>query len=120
MIRSVVFTVLLAIGFFVADRLGYASLVHPRWPVMLLFFLSISLLIHRLMEAGFQNNRANFIPFYMASTIARFLLSAGFVGFFLFRHVEQRRLFITEFLVLYIFYTSFEIFGLGRNLRRDL
>lgn len=86
---------------------------------MLIFFLSVSFLIHRLMNAGFQDNRANFIPFYMASTIARFLLSAAFVGFFLFRHVEQRRLFIIEFLVLYICYTSFEIFGLGRNLRRD-
>lgn len=119
MLRSILFTAILAIVFFVADRFGYSAYVHPQWPVMLLFFLSISLLIHRLMDAGFQDNRANFIPFYMASSIARFLLSAGFVGFFLFRHVEQRRLFITEFLVLYIFYTSFEIFGLGRNLRRD-
>ncbi len=120
MVRSLLFTTALAIAFFVAEQLGYGSLVHPQWKVMLLFFLSVSLLIHRLMEAGFQNNRANFIPFYMASTIARFLLSAVFVGFFLFRHVGQRRLFIIEFLVLYIFYTSFEIFGLGRNLRRDL
>ena len=120
MLRSIVFTIVLGIAFFVADRFGYSSFVHPQWKVMLLFFLSISLLIHRLMDAGFQNNRANFIPFYMTSTIARFLLSAGFVGFFLFQHVEQRRLFIIEFLVLYIFYTCFEIFGLGRNLRRDL
>lgn len=120
MVRSVVFTILLAIGFFVAGPLGYAEFVHPQWTIMLLFFLSISLLIHRLMEAGFQNNRANLIPFYMASTIARFLLSTTFVGFFLFRQVEQRRLFIIEFFVLYMFYTSFEIFGLGRNLRRDL
>ncbi|MBC8152718.1 MAG: hypothetical protein H7Z72_07400 [Bacteroidetes bacterium] len=120
MVRSVVLTILLAIVFFVAGPLGYTGFVHPQWPVMLLFFLSVSLLIHRLMEAGFQNNRANFVPFYMVSTIARFLLSTAFVGFFLFWHVEQRRLFIIEFFVLYMFYTSFEIFGLGRNLRRDL
>lgn len=87
---------------------------------MLLFFLSVSFLIHRLMGAGFQNNRANFIQFYLTTTIVRFLLSAAFIGFFLFQHVAQRRLFITEFLVLYIFYTSFEIYGLSRNLRRDL
>lgn len=120
MVRSILFTLGLAIVFFVAQQLGYTTFVHPQWKVMLLFFLSISLLIHRLMEAGFQNNRANFIPFYMASSIARFLLCGLFVGFFLYQHVAQRSLFILEFLVLYIFYTGFEIFGLGRNLRRDL
>ena len=119
MLRPVLLTAALAIVFFIADYFGYRAFVHPQWKAMLVFYLSVSFLVHRLMSAGFQDNRANFVPFYMASTIARFLLGAAFAGFFLFRHVEQRRLFIVEFLVLYICYTGFEIFSLGRNLRRD-
>ncbi|WP_229311163.1 hypothetical protein [Larkinella soli] len=87
---------------------------------MLVFFLSVSFLLHRLMEAGFQNNREKFVPFYMASIVARLILGLAFVGFFLFRGVTDRKVFILNFLVLYICYTIFEIYGLSRKLRRDL
>ena len=56
----------------------------------------------------------------MAFTVARLVLSVAFVGFFVYRGVADRRIFILDFLVLYIFYTAFEIYGLSSNLRRDL
>ncbi|GAA4401353.1 hypothetical protein GCM10023187_15470 [Nibrella viscosa] len=118
--RSVLFTAVLAIVFFAAERFMQARWVHPAWKIILLFFLSVSFLLHRLMEAGFQNKREKFVQFYMASIVVRLLLSIAFVAFYLYRQVEQKQLFVVTFLVLYICYTGFEIYGLSRNLRRDL
>lgn len=119
MLRTFIVTILLAIVFFVAEQYFVSPWVHPSWKILLLFFLSVSFLIHRLMDAGLQGNRERFVPLYLGATVARFILSLVFVGFFLFRHIELRRTFVFTFLVLYIFYTGFEIWTLTRNLRRD-
>lgn len=120
MLRSLLFTALLAFAFFLAEQVGYTRFVHPLWTVMLLFYLSVSFLMHRLVELGNQDKGEKFIPFYMAFTVARLVLSVAFAGFFIYRGVADRRTFILDFLVLYIFYTAFEIYGLSSNLRRDL
>jgi hypothetical protein len=119
MLRTFIVTVILAIVFFVAERYSVSPWLHPDWKILLIFFLSVSFLTHRLVESGLQGDRERFIPLFMAATVARLILGLAFVGFFLFRHIDQRRTFIFDFLVLYIFYTGFEIWGLTRNLRRD-
>ncbi|AUD01496.1 hypothetical protein CWM47_06515 [Spirosoma pollinicola] len=119
MIRIILFTVFFAIVFFVAERYFVSSWVHPTWKVLLIFFFSVSFLTHRLVESGLQGDRERFVPLFMGATVARLILGLAFVGFFLFRHIEQRRTFILDFLVLYICYTGFEIWTLTRNLRRD-
>ncbi|MGV3559437.1 hypothetical protein [Larkinella arboricola] len=120
MLPSLGFTALLAIVFFIAEQYGAAIWLHPYWKYMLIFFLSISFLIHRLMDIGFQNNREKFVEFYMGSIVARLVLCIVFVGVFLWWGVSAVKLFILDFLALYIFYTAFEIYILNRNLRRDL
>jgi hypothetical protein len=119
MLRTILFTLLLAIVFFVAERYLVADWVYHDWKLLLLFFVSVSFLLHRLVESGLQSNAERFITLYLAATVIRLVLSFVFVGFFLYQNVEQRRLFVITFLVLYICYTSFEIWGLSRNLRRD-
>lgn len=119
MLRTFLFTFFLAIVFFVAEHYCVSSWLHPSWKILLGFFLSVSLLTNRLVETGLQGNQERFILFYLAATIARLVLSLAFVGFFLFRHIDQRRVFVFDFLVLYICYTGFEIWTLRRNLRHD-
>jgi hypothetical protein len=119
MLRTILFTAALAIVFFVAERYFVLSWLHPDWKVLLVFFLSVSFLTHRLVETGLQGDQERFIPMYLAATVARLVLGLLFVGFFLFHGIEQRRAFVFNFLVLYICYTGFEIWGLNRNLRRD-
>lgn len=41
------------------------------------------------------------------------------MGVLLYYGVPDRRTFVITFLVLYLVYTSFEIYGLTRKLRRD-
>lgn len=119
MLRTFFFTIIIAIAFFVAERYSVTPWLHPNWKVLLIFFLCVSFLTNRLVESGLQDNQERFIPLYMAATVARLILGLAFIGFFLFRHVEQRRTFVLDFLVLYICYTGFEIWTMTRNLRRD-
>ncbi|GAB2577407.1 hypothetical protein [Spirosoma areae] len=119
MLRTFLFTILLAIVFFVAEQYFVSPWLHPGWKRLLVFFLSVSFLTHRLVETGLQGNQARFIPLYLAATVARLILGLAFIGFFLFHHIEQRGAFVLDFLVLYLCYTGFEIWTLTRNLRRD-
>ena len=119
MLRPFLLTSLLVIGFFIAERYFAVPWLHPDWKILLVFFLSISFLTHRLVDTGLQGDRQRFILLYMTATVVRLILSLAFIGFFLFHQIEQRRTFVLDFLVLYIFYTSFEIWTLTRNLRRD-
>ncbi len=119
MLRTLLFTTVLAIGFFVAEEYTATPWLHPYWKIILIFFLSVSFLTYQLVETGLQGNQERFIPLYLAATVARLILGLAFVSFFLFHHIEQRRAFILDFLVLYLCYTGFEIWTLTRNLRRD-
>lgn len=119
MLPTFLFTIILSIVFFVVEQYRASPWLHPDWKVLLVFFLSVSFLTHRLVETGLQADRSRFILLYLAATVARLILGLTFIGFFLFRHIEQRRLFVLDFLVLYICYAGFEIWALTRNLRRD-
>ncbi|ADB39228.1 hypothetical protein Slin_3217 [Spirosoma linguale DSM 74] len=118
-IKTILFTAFFAIVFFVAERYSATPWLHPSWKILLIFFLCVSFLTNRLVESGLQDNQERFIPLYMAATVARLILGLAFIGFFLFQHIDQRRTFVLDFLVLYICYTGFEIWTLTRNLRRD-
>ncbi|WP_461112244.1 hypothetical protein [Spirosoma jeollabukense] len=119
MLRIFVFTIILTIVFFIAEQYFVAPWIHPSWKMLLIFFFSVSFLTQRLVETGLQANRERLVPLYLAATVARLILGLAFIGFFLFQHIDHRRVFVLDFLVLYIFYTGFEIWGVTRNLRRD-
>jgi hypothetical protein len=119
MLRTILFTIFLAIVFFVAERYAVSPWLHPKWKILLLFFLSVSFLTHRLIETGLQGNQERFVPLALAATIARLVLGLAFIGFFLFQGIDQRRTFVLDFLALYIFYTGFEMWGLTRKLRQN-
>ncbi len=117
MLRIFLFTLFLAIVFFLAEQYAAVSWLHPAWKTLLVFYLSVSFLTHRLVGTDLQDNPDRFIPMYMAATVARFILALLFVGFFIWQGIENRRAFILDFLVLYILYLGFEIWGFTRKLR---
>lgn len=119
MVRPILFTTLLAIAFFVVERYYVSPWLHADWKILLVFFMSVSILTSRLISAGLQGDRERLVPMYLAATVARMVLGLAFIGFFLFHNIEERRTFVFDFLVLYICYTSFEIWAVTRNLRHN-
>lgn len=117
---NIVLTLVLGIALFLADRAGVSpEIVHPDAWMIVTFFFGLSLAIDRLMSAGFENKRQNFVQFYLSTIVLRMLLSLAFIGICLYTGIESTKTFILNFFVLYLFYTSFEIYFLYRKLRRD-
>ncbi len=73
---------------------------------------------HYISEIGLKR-KTEFHTFYLASTGIRFLLSIIFILLVLFFATESTVNFIVAFFLLYLVYTSFEIYYLLRKLRTD-
>lgn len=116
---SILLTAILGIVFFGASHYANATWVHPYWTYLLLFYVALSALLHRLMSFVKDPKSAQFTIFFLAFTTAKLILSLVFMGVMLYYNVPDRRTFVLTFLALYLVYTSFEIYGLTRKLRRD-
>lgn len=120
MVRTIIFTTVIGIGFFTAEHCHFLSTLPMEKWYILAFFFTISVLQHRVMFLGFQKNRERFVEFYLVTVVLRLILCILFVGAFLYYKVSRPLEFVITFFVLYLFYTFFEVLGLYRNLRRDL
>jgi hypothetical protein len=120
MLRTFLLTAFVGIAFFAVSKTDFASfLPYEKWYV-LAFFFALYAFQHRLLEFGWRNKNKQFIQFYLTSTVIRLLLSAIFFGLFLYFGVKNQKTFAITFIVLYLFYTCFEIYGISTKLRRDL
>ncbi|AWW00729.1 hypothetical protein DJ013_22075 [Arcticibacterium luteifluviistationis] len=118
MLRTILPYIFILIVFFLADYFGFVQYLHPNKYIMLVFFGAISYLFHVILKQGMRDKGEKFIQFYLSTVIIRFVASGIFVGIGLYIRVENVKLFIADFFVLYLFFTLFEIFGLYRTLRR--
>ena len=119
MAKTLILTGVLIIVFFLAELVGIGYIFHPQKWVILSFFVAYSFILHRILELGFRENRKNFIQIYLFTIVLRLVLSIIFIGIELYVGLKQQELFITNFFVLYLFYTIFEIWNLSRNLRQN-
>ncbi len=108
----------LSIAFFLAQYFHFDTYVHEKIWYILLFLSALSYLFHLLINQGMANRNEKFIQFYMVTVVLRLFLSIFFVAFFLYTGVENRKLFIFNFFVLYLCFSLFEIYNLYLNLRR--
>ncbi|MEN9296677.1 MAG: hypothetical protein RJA42_946 [Bacteroidota bacterium] len=92
--------------------------MHPDLKFIFVFLLFQPYLTFNLAQLGLKNEGEKFIPFQMISLTIRFILSVVFIGYFAYIHTPNMVLFASNFFVLYLCSTNFEIFGLLRNLRR--
>ncbi len=119
MLRNIIVAIVVGIALFLAQYFHFDKWLHPYIWYIFAFFTGLTFFIHRVMEFGHQNNREKFVQFYLATVVGRLLLCVVFIGAFLYAGLTNSVLFIINFFALYLFYTSFEIYGLYRNLRRD-
>ena len=92
--------------------------MQPDLKFIFVFLLFQTYLTFNLAQLGLKNEGEKFIPFQMISLTIRFILSVVFIGYFAYIHTPNMVLFASNFFVLYLCSTNFEIFGLLRNLRR--
>lgn len=86
--------------------------------VILGFFVLISLIAHFVAQIGVKN-REDFHMYYFVSMGIRFFISLFFIVLSAILLQDGRVTYVLNFFVIYILYTSFEIYHLIRNLRPD-
>lgn len=117
-LRKYAISFILFIVLFLVKLSPFKEYLHEKIWVIFAFFVALDFLVKMLVEQGMSNKRENFIQFYLASVVLRFLLLLVFVGFGLYMYKENQNLFVVNVFVLYLFFTIFEISTLLSKLRR--
>lgn len=105
---------------FLLQLVKSVPLIHPLiWKVQLFFFCTFLIAI-RINQIGLTRPAKQFHIFYFTSMIIRFFLALGFMIFVVIVVKNQLVTLISNFIVMYLLYTWFEIYFLIHNLRADL
>lgn len=118
MYKNLIFIGLIAIVFFLVDTFKIDIYLHGSKWYILTFFVAFSYLYNVLIKLGFENNRKNFVQFYLSTVIIRLVASLIFIAVFLYLKVENPNLFVLNFFALYLCFSFFEIQNLYCKLRR--
>ena len=117
MLKTILLLLAIGIVFFLSNRFSLPW-IHPRKWELLSFWACLSYLNYQLSNRAFANNRTHFVQFFLASTVLRLIVSVLFIWFFLYNHEPDVLKFISNFFVLYLLFTGFEIYDLYRKLQR--
>lgn len=83
------------------------------------FFYLLTLLLYSMAMMGLKRSQKTFTVSVLGSMTLRFIFSILFLVIYLIINPEKNKAFIISFLLLYLFYTIFEIFQLVRKLRPE-
>ena len=118
MLKMVLFYGVLGGILWALAQTNFQIYLHPELKFIFVFLLFQTYLTLNLASLGSRKNGEKYISFQMISLTIRFILSVVFIGYFAYIHTSNMVLFASNFFVLYLCSTNFEIFGLLRNLRR--
>lgn len=118
MFQFIAFSAALAGLCLLADTI-FPGLLHPQVWGVFGFMCAVSLAGHLFLQARFRKNPENWVNPYMAVTVFRLVLGAGFVIVSVLSGVGRANAFLLHFFLLYFFYAGFEIYWLVSNLRRN-
>ena len=117
-LKKYILSLILFIVLFLVKLSPLNYLLHSKIWVIFAFFVALDFLIKILIEQAMSNKRENFVQFYLASVVLRFIFMLIFIGFGLFRFKDNQNLFVLNVFAFYLFFTIFEISILLRKLRR--
>lgn len=93
-------------------------LYHQVWMVLLFFFLLTLASLH-IIEKFARKNPDNFLAIYFSAMIGRLFISIIFAAIFILIDRAHVFNFAINFLILYLLFLGFEIYGIMTNLRQN-
>lgn len=106
---------------------GLMLLVHKAfdhavsvWSWMALaFFFVLNLLIHFLSISMLKSSQKSFLTFMYGSIAMRFIFSIFFIVIYLIVNDVMDKIVVVNFLILYLLFTTFELYHLVTKLRTE-
>ena len=94
--------------------------IHSGWTIgALVFFTALTMLTYNIGTNALDKAQKTFTAAIYGSIGLRFIFSLFFIVIYLIINEVKDRVFIAEFLLLYLFYTMFEIYYLVTKLRSE-
>jgi len=116
--KIILISLLIALLTFGLNYIISTNLISSSWPILILFFLSISLLVHRFLLKKSSENHGKFINAFLLTTTVKLLLFLAVILIYVLLNRDDAIGFILTFFAYYLIYTSFEIFSILKILRR--
>jgi len=118
-INSIILTVIIALTGLLVFTTFLARYYLPVFPLLLLFFFFINIIIHSLLVFSSGKTKIKFETAYMLSFFIKFLGYIIFMMIYVKTHKENAMIFVACLFILYIIYTSFEIRSIISFLKRS-
>jgi hypothetical protein len=110
------FSFVVVIGIFICYFAIPQFVYHQVWIILVFFFL-LTLASLVVIEKITKKNPDNFLAIYFSVMISRLFISILFAVIFILTDREQLFNFSFNFLILYLLFLGFEIYGIITNLR---
>lgn len=94
------------------------GILSPAIPVMILFFLGVTVGIYYIMLQSASNRFPRFVNSFMVVTLGKLLLFAVLIVVYALANRADAVAFITAFFFLYLVYTVFEVAAFLRDLKK--
>ncbi len=119
-LRLTLFTLVVSLAIYVVHWFHPQSIYH-NIEFLLAFFYAIFLFTYFLISLAFKNKDAkSAVIINLSAVVIRLIACVISAYFFLRNDPENQHVFVTNFLVVYLFYLGFEIYSILSNLRPNL
>ncbi|MDN5212672.1 hypothetical protein QQ020_11470 [Fulvivirgaceae bacterium BMA12] len=119
-LRLTLFTLVVSLAIYVVHWLHPQSIYH-NIEFLLAFFYATFLFTYFLISLAFKNKDAkSAVIINLSAVVIRLIACVISAYFFLRNDPENHNVFVTNFLVVYLFYLGFEIYSILSNLRPNL
>lgn len=112
-----IYTVVIGIAAWAIEISSERDLLVPKFWVLFGFLAVLTGSAYMFSWIGLQRNGKESVMLLMASIIVKFLMAALFVLFYIKKIQVDKVTFVTEFVLLYLLFSIFEIWALLINLR---
>lgn len=116
-LQLLLFSSLVAIIIGILKQFFPGNYIHQAIWMILIFYATVTAVIHYLTSNAVNRSDSSFITAILGSMGLKLLLSIAFMVFYLLNNRVNSTWFAVDLIVLYLFFTVFEISSLLRNLR---
>ena len=116
-LRLFIFSALIAFLIIILKQLFPGKYIHEAIWLILIFYIALTAVIHYMTANAANKSNSSFVTAMFGSIGLKLLLSIAFLIFYLLNDRTNTVWFSINFIVLYLFFTAFEIYSILSNLR---
>jgi hypothetical protein len=107
---------------FILGAILYSTLLKPYYldilPVIVILFYLVTNLVHAYLLKISVNSGSRFTSYYLATSFSKMFFYLAVTIIYVFINKEEAKIFLINFLLLYVLYTSIEVVEISKVVRQ--